>query len=106
MICDVPCNLEYTVFLEYSYFSAIVYIKEVVGQSYETRVAQIEQIPEVIELYHTSGCDSIIVKVVAPSIERLTATLDQLSHSGTPSMSVVLGTPLARNIISNNLSDL
>ncbi|MEM7031289.1 MAG: Lrp/AsnC family transcriptional regulator [Chloroflexota bacterium] len=83
---------------------AIVYIKDEGGQRGETKVAQIKQIPEVVELYRTTGCDSIIVKVVAPSIEQLAVTLDQLSHTGTPSMSVVLGRPLIRNVISDTLS--
>ncbi|MEM7335940.1 MAG: Lrp/AsnC family transcriptional regulator [Chloroflexota bacterium] len=76
---------------------AIVYIHVANGQRDEQRVAEIEKFPEVIELYRTTGCDSIIVKVVAQSIESLTAIVDQLSHVGTPSMSVVLGNPLIRN---------
>ncbi len=82
---------------------AIVYIKEMAGLSDEARVAYIEQIPEVVELYRTTGCDSIIVKVVASSLERLTSTLDELSRAGTPSMSVVLGNPLIRSVISSKL---
>ncbi len=83
---------------------AIVYIHVKSGQRDEVRVAQIEQIPEVVELYRTTGCDSIIVKVVAPSVEQLTSTIDQLSHIGTPSMSLVLGDPLIRNVVSNNIA--
>ncbi len=82
---------------------AIIYIHVADGQRDEKKAAEIEKIPEVVELYRTTGCDSIIVKVVAPSVERLTSLLDELSHAGTPSMSIVLGDPHIQNVISNDL---
>ena len=82
--------------------TAIVQIDEVGWQSTAARIAKVEQIPEVVELYRTTGGDSMIVKVVAESVEQLTSIVCRLSDFGMPTMSIVRKSPLTRHITSNN----
>ena len=79
---------------------AIVSIKEVGWTSTEEKIARIESVPEVVELYRTTGDDSMIVKVVAPSVEKLNSIVCRLADFGTPTMSVVRESTHIRNISS------
>ena len=79
---------------------AIVSIKEVGWTSTEEKIARIEGIPEVVELYRTTGDDSMIAKVVAPSVEKLNSIVCRLADFGTPTTSVVRESTHIRNISS------
>ncbi|MEM7801186.1 MAG: Lrp/AsnC family transcriptional regulator [Chloroflexota bacterium] len=73
---------------------AIVHIKALGWQRTQARMAQIEQIPEVVELYRSTGDDSMYVKVISSSVDELTRIVCQLSKFGTPSMTIVNEDPL------------
>lgn len=82
---------------------AIVRLGEVGGQSCAVRAEQISQIAEVIECIRTTGDDSIIVKVVARSMDHLTAVLDQISQYGVPSTSIARAEPMMRTVTDPNI---
>ena len=75
---------------------AVVRLGEVGGQSCAIRAEQLSQIEEVVECIRTTGDDSIIIKVVARSMDHLTAVLDQISQYGVPSTSIARADPMMR----------
>ena len=53
-------------------------------------------LPEVTECYRITGEDCFIVKLHAPAIEQLEATLDRFLAYGTTTTSIVVSTPVPR----------
>ena len=58
-----------------------------------------QEMPEVLECYRVTGSDSLIMKVMASSVEHLEAIIDRLSAHGELTTSIVLSTPVTRRMI-------
>ncbi|SRR5258708_10082167 len=59
----------------------------------------VEDIPEVLECYRVTGSDSLIMKVIASSVEHLESLIDHLSTYGQLTTSMVLSSPVKRRIV-------
>jgi len=79
---------------------AIIHLQAIGGQSCRQAVSQVSEIPEVIECYRVTGNDSIIVKVIATTVDHLARVIDQLSRYGIPSTSIVRSRPMKRHTIA------
>jgi Lrp/AsnC family leucine-responsive transcriptional regulator len=82
---------------------AIVHLRGIGGQSCRQAVDRVTEIPEALECYRVTGDDSIIVKVVATSLDHLARVIDQLSLSGVPSTSIVRSKPMKRHVIPHEI---
>jgi len=82
---------------------AIVRLAEIGGQSCDYAAAQISQIKEVLECIRTTGDDSMVIKVVASSVEHLTQVLDQISRYGIPDTSIARPDPMTRSVITQDI---
>src|SRR5438552_4462685 len=60
----------------------------------------VQEIPEVLECYRVTGSDSLIMKVMASSVEHLESLIDRLSEHGQLTTSIVLSTVLSRKIVT------
>lgn len=56
----------------------------------------VAELQEVLECYHVTGADSLVVKVVALSVGHLEKVIEQLGRHGTPTTSIILSSPVAR----------
>jgi Lrp/AsnC family leucine-responsive transcriptional regulator len=66
-----------------------------------TRFAAFAQdIPEVLECYRVTGSDSLIMKIMASSVEHLEALIDRLSAYGQLTTSMVLSAPVTRRTVT------
>jgi len=54
------------------------------------------ELPEVTECYRITGEDCFLIKLHAPAIEQLEATLDQFLAYGSTTTSIVVSTPVPR----------
>jgi Lrp/AsnC family leucine-responsive transcriptional regulator len=59
-----------------------------------------QEIPEVLECYRVTGSDSLIIKIMASSIEHLESLLDRLSAHGQLTTSMVLSAPVTRRVLA------
>lgn len=82
---------------------ALIYLQGIGGQSCQNAVVQVNAIPEVLECYRVTGSDSIIVRVVATSLDHLARVIDQLSLHGVPATSIVRSTPMKRYTIPHQI---
>jgi Lrp/AsnC family leucine-responsive transcriptional regulator len=82
---------------------AIVRLGSFAGQNCNRVAAQVSQIPEVIECYRVTGSDSVVVKVVATSIEHLEKVVDRLSLHGLPTTSLVFSRAMDSRIITHEM---
>ncbi|GLV59322.1 AsnC family transcriptional regulator [Dictyobacter sp. S3.2.2.5] len=82
---------------------AIIQLQGIGGQSCRNAVAQVWELPEVLECSRVTGNDSIIVKVVATSLDHLARVIDQLSLSGVPSTSIIRTRPMQRHLIPSEI---
>jgi Lrp/AsnC family leucine-responsive transcriptional regulator len=65
-----------------------------------TRItAAVRDMPEVLECHRATGADSFIMKVAVASVEHLEALIDRLTPFGSTSTSIVLSSPVTRNIV-------
>ena len=60
----------------------------------------VQEIPEVLECYRVTGSDSLIMKVMASSIEHLESLIDRLSAHGQLTTSMVLSAPVTRRVVT------
>ena len=79
--------------------SAIVHLGKIGGHSCQNTAAEVSEIPEVVECYRVTETDSIIVRVVATSVDHLANVIDQLSQYGIPSASIVRSKPIKRRMV-------
>jgi Lrp/AsnC family leucine-responsive transcriptional regulator len=84
---------------------AVVRLAEVGGVSCETVAMEVGQMKEVIECIRTTGDDSMVVKVVATSVEHLTRVLDRISRYGIPDTSIIRPNPMIRTTIMPDVLD-
>jgi Lrp/AsnC family leucine-responsive transcriptional regulator len=82
---------------------AIIHLQGIGGQSCRNAVSQVSEIPEVLECSRVTGNDSLIVTVVATSLDHLARVIDQLSLSGIPTTSVVRAGSMKRHIIPHEI---
>jgi Lrp/AsnC family transcriptional regulator, leucine-responsive regulatory protein len=59
----------------------------------------IQDIPEILECHRITGIDGMILKAIAPSIERLDEIIHDIARVSAPTTSVVLGTDFTRRTI-------
>jgi len=78
---------------------AIIHLQGIGGQSCRHAASQVSEIPEVLECSRVTGSDSIVVKVVAISLDHLARVIDQLSLYGIPATSIVRSRPMKRYTI-------
>src|SRR5580658_2991334 len=67
------------------------------GEQYGRFVSFLNTCEEVRECHHVTGSDSLMIKVLVPSIETLEQLVMKFLRYGVPTTSVVLSTPLTRN---------
>jgi Lrp/AsnC family leucine-responsive transcriptional regulator len=82
---------------------AIVQLESIGGRSCDYVAEQVNKIPEVLECYRVIGEDSVVVHVVATSIDHLTRIIDQLSQYGVPTTSIVRSDPMKRHTVSREI---
>lgn len=82
---------------------AIIHLQGIGGQSCRRAVAQVSELPEVLECYRVTGSDSIIVKIAATSLDHLASVIDQLSLSGVPTTSILRAKPMKRHMIPHEI---
>ncbi len=66
----------------------------------------VKDIPEVLECARVTGSDSMIIKIMASSVEHLETLIDHLSEQGNITTSMVLSTPVARRVMSRSILSL
>lgn len=79
--------------------TAIIRMSNAPGERCTTFSAFTETVPEVLECHRVTGSDSIVMKVMASSVEHLEALIDQFSLHGQLTTSIVLSTPVKRRIV-------
>jgi Lrp/AsnC family transcriptional regulator, leucine-responsive regulatory protein len=82
---------------------AVIHLQGIGGQSCQHAVSQVSGIPEVLECLRVTGSDSIVVRVVATSLDHLARVIDQLSLYGIPATSIVRSKPMKRHIIPQEI---
>ena len=59
----------------------------------------IQDIPEILECHRITGVDGMILKAIAPSIERLNEIIHDIARVSAPTTSVVLGSDFLRRTL-------
>src|SRR2546428_8736365 len=80
--------------------TAVIRMSSPAGERCTRFTATAQDMPEVLECYRVTGSDSLIMKVVASSVEHLEALIDRLSAHGQLTTSIILSTPVTRRIIT------
>ncbi len=80
--------------------TAIIRISNSPGERCTRLTSSTQEIPEVLECYRVTGSDSLIMKVMASSVEHLESLIDRLSEHGQLTTSIVLSTVLSRKIVT------
>lgn len=70
------------------------------GERYPQVISLARDLPEVLECYHLSGTDSFIMRVVAASIPHLEALITRLSTYGPTTTSIVLSSPVIKEVVA------
>ena len=68
-------------------------------EHYQKIYALAEKQKEIIECHHISGNESLILKVVSASVSQLGRTVEKLSKFGETKSSIVLSTPIDKQIL-------
>lgn len=82
---------------------ALVHLHSIGGQSCTRAVSQVSAIPEVLECARVTGDDSIIVRVVATSLDHLARVIDHLSLSGVPTTSILRSNPIRKRPVPQDI---
>lgn len=80
--------------------TAIIRISTPPGERCTRFNAEAQEIPEVLECHRVTGSDSLIMKIMASSVEHLESLIDRLSEHGQLTTSIVLSTPVSRRILT------
>ena len=80
--------------------TAVIRMSPSPGERCTRFTASVQEIPEVLECHRVTGSDSLVMKVVASSVEHLEALIDRLSAHGQLTTSIVLSSPVTRRIIT------
>jgi Lrp/AsnC family transcriptional regulator, leucine-responsive regulatory protein len=68
------------------------------GPQYRRLMAFVDECEQIRECYHVTGGDALAMKVLVASIEDLENLIMKLLDYGVPTTSIVLSTPVARNL--------
>jgi Lrp/AsnC family leucine-responsive transcriptional regulator len=68
------------------------------GEQYRRFVAFLETCEDVRECHHVTGSDALMIKVLVGSIEELEQLVMKFLRFGVPTTSIVLSSPLTRNL--------
>ena len=79
---------------------AIIRLSNSPGERCTRLTASAQEIPEVLECYRVTGSDSLVMKVMAASVEHLESLIDRLSEHGQLTTSIVLSTVMSRRIVT------
>jgi Lrp/AsnC family transcriptional regulator, leucine-responsive regulatory protein len=82
---------------------AIIRMGLVAGQNSARAIASMREIPEVFECFRVMGSDTLILNVVATSVEHLEGLIDRLLVYGPLTTSMVLSTPIQRRIVTREV---
>src|SRR5215469_14852620 len=80
--------------------TAIIRVSNSPGERCTRLTASTQSIPEVLECYRVTGSDSLIMKVMASSVEHLESLIDRISEHGQLTTSIVLSTVVGRRIVT------
>ncbi len=80
--------------------TAIIRVSNSPGERCTRLTASTQAIPEVLECYRVTGSDSLIMKVMASSVEHLETLIDRISEHGQLTTSIVLSTVRSRKVIT------
>ena len=80
--------------------TAVIRMSTSPGERCTRFAAFAQEIPEVLECYRVTGSDSLIMKVMASSVEELEALIDRLAVHGQLNTSIILSTPVTRRVIA------
>jgi Lrp/AsnC family transcriptional regulator, leucine-responsive regulatory protein len=80
--------------------TAIIRMSTPPGESCTRVIASAQKVPEVLECYRVTGADSLVMKVMASSIEHLESIIDHLSQHGQLTTSIVLSKPVTRRAVT------
>ncbi len=86
--------------------TAIIRMSTFSGERCGRFAAFTQGVPEVLECYRVTGSDSLIMKVMAASVEHLEALIDQLSAHGQLTTSMVLSAPVMRRVVTPVADDI
>ena len=86
--------------------TAIIRMSTFSGERCGRFAAFTQGVPEVLECYRVTGSDSLIMKVMAASVEHLEALIDQLSAHGQLTTSMVLSAPVMRRVVMPVTDDI
>ena len=70
------------------------------GVQYQQLMNFLASCEQVRECHHVTGGDALMMKVLVGSIEQLEALIMKLLHYGVPTTSIVLSTPILRNVFA------
>ena len=70
------------------------------GVQYQPLMNFLAGCEQVRECYHVTGGDALMMKVLVPSIEQLEGLIMKLLRYGVPTTSIVLSTPVVRNVFA------
>lgn len=82
--------------------TAVIRMSTFPGDRCTRFTASIQDMPEVLECSRVTGGDSMIIKVMAASVEHLETLIDSLSEHANITTSMVLSTPVTRRIITHS----
>jgi Lrp/AsnC family leucine-responsive transcriptional regulator len=85
--------------------TAIIRISTPPGERCTRFNAEAQEIPEVLECHRVTGSDSLIMKIMASSVEHLESLIDRLSEHGQLTTSIVLSTPVSRRILTREVGN-
>ena len=80
--------------------TAIIRISNSPGERCTRLSTFAQEIPEVSECHRVTGSDSLIMKIMASSVEHLESLIDRLSEHGLLTTSIVLSTVVSRRIVT------
>ena len=80
--------------------TAIIRVSNSPGERCTRLTASTQAIPEVLECFRVTGGDSLIMKVMASSVEHLESLIDRISEHGQLTTSIVLSTVVSRKVIT------
>ena len=83
--------------------TAIIRMSTFPGDRCTRFTASVQALPEILECSRVTGGDSMIIKVMASSVEHLETLIDHLSEQGNITTSMVLSTPVPRRIMSRSI---
>ncbi len=81
--------------------SVTAYIRmSIVGDVLAKLTERVYEMPEIVECHRGTGEDSFILKVHAVNVDHLKNVIDRLTPFGTTSTSLVLESPIDKNLLS------